>query len=107
MKAVTDDAAGEWFCDIVRAIFGSIDEKRHVRNVFGLAPKKNSKTTGGAGIMVTALLMNKRPRAEFLLIGPHRMLPTLPYKQRVLQGTTRGARQRGGIRDHRLGLIFG
>jgi len=77
------DAAGDWFRDIVRAIFGSIDEQgeRHVRNVFGLVPKKNSKTTGGAGIMVTALLMNKRPRAEFLLIGPTQDVADTAYQQ--------------------------
>ncbi|NSL23489.1 terminase large subunit [Agrobacterium tumefaciens] len=77
------DAAGDWFRDIVRAIFGSIDEhgERHVRNVFGLVPKKNSKTTGGAGIMVTALLMNKRPRAEFLLIGPTQDVADTAYQQ--------------------------
>lgn len=77
------DAAGDWFRDIVRAIFGSIDEngERHVRNVFGLVPKKNSKTTGGAGIMVVALLMNKRPRAEFLLIGPTQDVADTAYQQ--------------------------
>ncbi|NWJ24761.1 terminase TerL endonuclease subunit [Rhizobium sp. RM] len=77
------DAAGDWFRDIVRAIFGSIDEngERHVRKVFGLVPKKNSKTTGGAGVMVTALLMNKRPRAEFLLIGPTQDVADTAYQQ--------------------------
>lgn len=79
------DAAGDWFRDIVRAVFGSIDEngKRQVGKVFGLVPKKNSKTTGGAGIMVTALLMNKRPRAEFLLIGPTQDIADTAYQQAV------------------------
>jgi phage terminase large subunit-like protein len=79
------EAAGDWFRDIVRAVFGSIDEegKRNIRQVFGLVPKKNSKTTGGAGIMVTALLMNKRPRAEFLLIGPTQDIADTAYQQAV------------------------
>ncbi|MDW9791895.1 terminase large subunit [Sinorhizobium meliloti] len=79
------DAAGDWFRDIVRAVFGSIDEngRRQVGRVFGLVPKKNSKTTGGAGIMVTALLMNKRPRAEFLLIGPTQDIADTAYQQAV------------------------
>ncbi|RVL02478.1 terminase large subunit [Sinorhizobium meliloti] len=79
------DAAGDWFRDIVRAVFGSIDEngRRQVGRVFGLVPKKNSKTTGGAGIMVTALLMNKRPRAEFLLIGPTQEIADTAYQQAV------------------------
>ncbi|RKD61671.1 terminase TerL endonuclease subunit [Rhizobium sp. WW_1] len=75
--------AGDWFRDIVRAVFGSLDEngERHVRKVFGLVPKKNSKTTGGAGIMVTALLMNRRPRAEFLLIGPTQDIADTAFQQ--------------------------
>ena len=50
-------AAGEWFRDIVRVIFGSLDDEgvRHVPEVFALVGKKNSKTTSGAGLMVTAL----------------------------------------------------
>jgi phage terminase large subunit-like protein len=40
------EAAGDWFRDIVRALHGSIDKKsgkRHIREVFLLVPKKNSK----------------------------------------------------------------
>ncbi len=50
------DAAGEWFRDIVGALFGSLDDDgyRHVPELFVLVPKKNSKTTGSAGIMLTA-----------------------------------------------------
>ena len=72
------DAAGDWFRDIVRALMGSVvdDGERQVREVFCLTPKKQSKTTYGAALMVTALLMNRRPRAEFLLIGPPRSPPT-------------------------------
>jgi phage terminase large subunit-like protein len=34
-------------------------------------PKKNSKTTYGAlGLMLTALLLNERPRAPFLMTAP-------------------------------------
>ena len=43
-----------------------------MRENFNLVPKKNSKTTNGAALMMTALLMNRRPRAEFLLTGPTR-----------------------------------
>ena len=37
-------AAGEWFRDIVRVIFGSLDDEgvRHVPEVFALVGKKNS-----------------------------------------------------------------
>lgn len=76
-------AAGEWQRDIVRAIFGSLDEdnKRQVPELFAMVPKKNSKTTAGAAIMLTALLMNKRPRAEFLLVGPTHEVADLAFQQ--------------------------
>lgn len=76
-------AAGEWFREIVAALFGSLDERgaRQVPEVFCLVPKKNSKTTNGAGLMLTALLMNRRPRAEFLLIGPTQEIADTAFQQ--------------------------
>lgn len=66
------EAAGDWIRDIIAAVFGSLDEsgRRRVADVFVLVPKKNAKTTQGGAIMLTALLLNKRPRAEFALFGP-------------------------------------
>ena len=76
------DAAGQWFRDIVSAVFGSlIDGQRQVPELFAAVPKKNSKTTGGAGIMLTALMMNERPRAEFLLVGPTQEVADLAFQQ--------------------------
>ena len=77
------DAAGDWFRDIVRAVFGSLDDAgvRHVPELFALVPKKNSKTTGGAGIMITAMLLNTRPRAQFLLFGPTQDIADLAFQQ--------------------------
>lgn len=78
------EAAGEWFRDIVRAAFGSIEPetgRRCVAEVFTLVPKKNSKTTNGAGLAVTALLMNKRPRAELLLVAPTQEIADLAFQQ--------------------------
>lgn len=79
------EAAGDWFRDIVGSVFGSVDSsgRRRVREVFGLVPKKNSKTTGGAAMMLTALLMNKRPRAEFLLVGPTQDVADTAFQQAV------------------------
>jgi phage terminase large subunit-like protein len=51
------EAAGDWFRDIVRALFGSWDaetQERHIREVFALVPKKNSKTSYGALLMLSA-----------------------------------------------------
>lgn len=75
-------AAGDWQRDIVSVVFGSLIEGiRRVPEVGALVPKKNSKTTGGAGIMLTALLMNKRPRAEFILVGPTQEVADLAFQQ--------------------------
>lgn len=66
-------AGGEWFRAIVRAMFGSADpvtRARMIRELFLLVPKKNNKTTGGAHLMLTALLLNQRPKANFILTGP-------------------------------------
>ena len=80
------EAAGDWMRDLVGALFGSYDpvEKvRHLREFFVLVPKKNSKTTGGAAIMVTALLVNRRPRAEFLIVAPTQEVADLAFRQAV------------------------
>lgn len=80
------EAAGDWFRDIVGAAFGSLEEVgnllvRHVPEIFCLVPKKNSKTTGGAALAVVALLMNLRPRAELLLVGPTQEVADLALSQ--------------------------
>lgn len=57
------EASGEWLRDIVRALFGSLDKAsgaRRVQEIFAMVPKKNAKTTGGAAILMTVLLINDR-----------------------------------------------
>lgn len=83
------DTAGQWALDFVSAIFGLVvmNEARDVvidrkaRRFFQLVPKKNSKTTNGAAIMLTAMLRNRRPNAEFLLVGPTQATAELAYEQ--------------------------
>lgn len=78
------EAAGDWFRDIVRALFGSWDaetQTRHIREVFGLVPKKNSKTSNGALLMLTALILNKRPNGAFLLVAPTQDVTELAFDQ--------------------------
>lgn len=78
------EAAGEWQRDIVRAIFGSLDpetRRRRVAEVLALIPKKNSKTTFGAAIALTFMLINERPNADALLIGPTQEVADLAYQQ--------------------------
>lgn len=78
------EAAGEWQRDIVRAIFGSLlDGVRKAPEIFVMVPKKNSKTTGGAAFALTWLLMNIRPRAEGIYIGPTQEVADLAFQQTV------------------------
>ncbi len=78
------DAAGDWFREIVAALFGSLDPasgERMIREAFLLVPKKNAKTTNAAGLMLTALLLNERPRAELVLTGPTQEVSDLAFSQ--------------------------
>lgn len=78
------DAAGDWARDIVRALFGSFDPEtkvRHIQELFLLVPKKNSKSSTAAAIMIVAILMNKRPLAELLLIAPTIEVAKIAFKQ--------------------------
>jgi phage terminase large subunit-like protein len=77
-------AAADWSRDLVAALFGSWDAEskhRHVREIFELVPKKNAKTTTGAGIMLVAMMINRRPRAEYLLVGPTQVVSELAFNQ--------------------------
>ena len=67
------DAAGEWFREIVGVMFGAYDpvaQSRAIRELFLLLPKKQSKTSYGALMMLTALLLNRRPNAPFFFVAP-------------------------------------
>lgn len=83
------DASGQWTLDFVAAIFGlvemsddrSVIVNRTARKFFQLVPKKNGKTTNSAAIMMTAMLRNRRPNAEFLLVGPTQATAELAYDQ--------------------------
>lgn len=68
-----EEAGAQWFSLIVRALFGSLDpltRRRMIRELFVLVPKKNSKTTYGALMMLAALLLNTRPMAPFIMTAP-------------------------------------
>lgn len=79
-KPLLKDAAGDWFRDIVRALHGSVvGGERMVREPLLLVPKKSSKTSYGAALMLTSLLINERPNAEFLLIAPTQPIAEIAY----------------------------
>jgi len=78
------DAAGEWFREIVAMLHGSLDPMtgiRLIRELFLLVPKKNSKTTYGAALMLASVLLNTRPNAEFLIVAPTKQIADLSFKQ--------------------------
>lgn len=83
-KPALAEAGGEWFREIVGTVLGSIDKEtgaRQVPELFLLAPKKSSKTSYGAAFMLTALLMNQRHRAEFLMVAPSLAIAQLAFNQ--------------------------
>jgi phage terminase large subunit-like protein len=84
------EICGPWFYPIVEALFGSYDpatNTRHISEVFQLIPKGNSKSSNGGAVMVTALIVNRRPEAEFLFIAPTIEVAGIAYKQ--ARGTIR------------------
>lgn len=79
-----EEAAGDWFREIVAALFGSlVGGERLIREIFLLVAKKNAKTTNGAALMLAAQMLNRSPRAEFLLIGPTQAISEIAYNQAV------------------------
>lgn len=80
------EVGGEWFRDIIRAAFGSVDPatgKRFVGEIFNLIPKKNSKTTNAAALGLIAMMMNRRPNIDGIIIGPTQEVADKCFAQAV------------------------
>lgn len=78
------EACGPWFLPIVATMFGSYDPETHRRMIqeyFLLIPKGNAKSSNGGALMVTALIMNRRPEGEFDLIAPTLKIAGIAFNQ--------------------------
>ena len=67
------ECCAPWVSDFAGAVFGSYEKNsgiRHLSEFALLIPKKNSKSTIAAGIMLTILIRNWRKSAEFIILSP-------------------------------------
>ncbi|MEM9787385.1 MAG: terminase large subunit [Pseudomonadota bacterium] len=92
-QPLMSEAGGDWFRDVLRAAFGSVepltDEQikrldiahRYIDEIFLLIPKKNGKSTYTAALGLVAMLMNRTPNIEGVIIGSSNEVANTCFRQ--------------------------
>lgn len=77
------EKTGEWFFRIAETLAGGLldIDTQLVQNVLLAIPKKNSKTSSSAALMLALMMMTPRPNSEFLLIGATKEISSTALKQ--------------------------
>lgn len=77
------EACLPWVNELVAALFGSYDperKRRLITNYLLMVSKKNGKSMIAAGVMLTALILNTRTAAEFIILAPTKEAADNAYK---------------------------